>query len=103
VGKRILDLALGGFLIVLLAPLIAIVALAVLVTSGWPVFYGSERIGLDGRKFQMWKFRTMVRGARRRRGLRALEGNAPGARATTAHPLEDRERSARDGARSLPP
>src|SRR4029078_12436460 len=33
------------------------------VMSGWPIFYGSERIGLKGRRFQMWKFRTMVRDA----------------------------------------
>jgi lipopolysaccharide/colanic/teichoic acid biosynthesis glycosyltransferase len=59
-GKRILDAALGAVLTVVLAPLIALVAIAVLLTSGWPVLYGSERIGLDGRKFQMWKFRTMV-------------------------------------------
>jgi lipopolysaccharide/colanic/teichoic acid biosynthesis glycosyltransferase len=62
-GKRALDLVLGAMLAVVLAPLVALVALAVLLTSGWPVLYGSERIGLDGRKFQMWKFRTMVRDA----------------------------------------
>lgn len=62
-GKRILDLVLGVVLTVALVPLIAVVALAVLVTSGWPVFYGSRRTGLDGRPFQMWKFRTMVRDA----------------------------------------
>jgi lipopolysaccharide/colanic/teichoic acid biosynthesis glycosyltransferase len=36
------------------------VALAVLATSGWPVFYASERMGRNRRRFLMWKFRTMV-------------------------------------------
>jgi exopolysaccharide production protein ExoY len=62
-GKRIIDVVLGTLLFVALLPLIAAVAVAVLLTSGWPIFYGSDRLGLDGRKFQMWKFRTMVRDA----------------------------------------
>jgi len=59
-GKRVLDLTLGSLLGLIFLPLIALVALAVLVTSGRPVFYGSERIGYSGRRFLMWKFRTMV-------------------------------------------
>jgi lipopolysaccharide/colanic/teichoic acid biosynthesis glycosyltransferase len=59
-GKRVLDATLGPVLAVVLSPLIAGVALAVLVTSGRPIFYGSERIGQGGRRFVMWKFRTMV-------------------------------------------
>jgi len=62
-GKRALDLTLGLMLFVLALPLMCIVALAVLVTSGRPVLYGSERIGRDGRRFTMWKFRSMVRDA----------------------------------------
>lgn len=62
-GKRIFDLVVGAALLLALSPLLLIVAATVLVTSGWPIFYGSERIGQDGRRFQMWKFRTMVRDA----------------------------------------
>jgi lipopolysaccharide/colanic/teichoic acid biosynthesis glycosyltransferase len=62
-GKRIVDVTLGTLLLLLLLPLIAGMALVVLVSSGWPVFYRSSRVGLDGREFQMWKFRTMVRDA----------------------------------------
>jgi lipopolysaccharide/colanic/teichoic acid biosynthesis glycosyltransferase len=62
-GKRIFDVAAGTLLLLVLLPLIAAIALAVLVTSGRPVFYRSSRQGLDGRPFQMWKFRTMVRDA----------------------------------------
>jgi lipopolysaccharide/colanic/teichoic acid biosynthesis glycosyltransferase len=37
----------------------AVVALAILVTCGRPIFYRSERLGRDGQLFSMWKFRTM--------------------------------------------
>jgi lipopolysaccharide/colanic/teichoic acid biosynthesis glycosyltransferase len=62
-GKRVLDLvlALGG--LVLLAPLLALVALAIKLTSRGPVFYVQERIGRDGVPFPFIKFRTMVVGA----------------------------------------
>jgi lipopolysaccharide/colanic/teichoic acid biosynthesis glycosyltransferase len=59
-GKRALDATLGPVLALALVPLIVVVALLVLVTSGRPIFYGSERIGHRGRRFTMWKFRTMV-------------------------------------------
>ncbi len=62
-GKRIVDVTLATLLLIILLPLIAAVALVALVSSGWPVFYRSSRIGLDGCEFQMWKFRTMVRDA----------------------------------------
>jgi exopolysaccharide production protein ExoY len=62
-GKRVFDVFVGTALLILLSPLLLFVAAIVLVMSGWPVFYGSERIGRDGRRFQMWKFRTMVRDA----------------------------------------
>jgi lipopolysaccharide/colanic/teichoic acid biosynthesis glycosyltransferase len=62
-GKRPLDITLGTLLLLLTAPLMLCVAVAVLLTSGWPVLYASERIGRDGRRFSMWKFRTMVRDA----------------------------------------
>ena len=59
-GKRALDVVLGSLLALALLPLVAMVALAVLATSGWPVFYASERMGRNRRRFLMWKFRTMV-------------------------------------------
>jgi len=60
VCKRLLDLALvisGGLV---LAPLMCLLALIVLVTSGRPIFYSNPRIGRHGRRFAAWKFRTMV-------------------------------------------
>ena len=59
-GKRAIDIVLGSMLALALLPIIAAVAIAVLVTSGWPVLYASERMGRNRRPFLMWKFRTMV-------------------------------------------
>ena len=57
--KRVLDVALstGGLLVLL--PLLPLVALIIKMTDRGPVLYAQERMGLDGRPFRMWKFRTM--------------------------------------------
>lgn len=62
-GKRAMDIILAVPLLLLVSPIIGIAAIAVLVTSGWPVFYGADRQGKGGRQLRMWKLRTMVRDA----------------------------------------
>lgn len=52
-------------LIVVLSPVMAIIALAIVVDSGLPVFYRAERAGFRGKPFRIYKFRTMVRDADR--------------------------------------
>ncbi len=61
--KRAMDV--GGALVglVILGPVVAVVAVAILVTEGRPIHYHHTRIGLHGRPFTMYKFRTMVRDA----------------------------------------
>jgi len=44
-------------------PILAVTAIAIKISSRGPVFYSSERIGIDGEPFPMLKFRTMVPGA----------------------------------------
>jgi exopolysaccharide biosynthesis polyprenyl glycosylphosphotransferase len=61
--KRILDLILGTIALVLLSPLFLVIALAVKLQSDGPIFYSSERVGVRGRGFLCYKFRTMVRDA----------------------------------------
>jgi len=61
--KRLLDLLAALAALVLLAPLLAAVALAVLFESGRPVLFRQTRVGLGGREFGMYKFRSMVRDA----------------------------------------
>ena len=57
--KRAFDLALAAGVLVLLSPVMLGIALAVKLTSPGPILYRQDRMGLDGQRFQMLKFRTM--------------------------------------------
>lgn len=61
-GKRLVDLAVLAVVAVPAILVGAVCALAVRVTSAGPVFFRQERIGMNGRPFRVWKFRTMVAG-----------------------------------------
>lgn len=62
--KRALDIVVSLALLIVLAPLLIGVAIAIpLLSPGGPVFYQQERIGLNKRRFRIYKFRTMVPGA----------------------------------------
>ena len=61
--KRLFDVVFSSMVLLCGLPLLLAVAMAVKLTSKGPVFYRSERIGLDGQPFEMIKFRTMVDGA----------------------------------------
>jgi exopolysaccharide biosynthesis polyprenyl glycosylphosphotransferase len=61
--KRSMDLLGAAACLVLLAPLLTAIAIAVKVTSRGPVLFRQRRVGRDGRLFEMLKFRTMVDGA----------------------------------------
>lgn len=61
--KRILDLLLSSFLIIVLLPLLVCVTIIIKVTSEGPVFFLQPRIGYNGRIFTLYKFRTMVKDA----------------------------------------
>lgn len=65
VGKRALDLVLCTIALILMAPVLALLSLALWIESGNP-FYSQPRLGKDGRVFRMWKLRTMVIGADRK-------------------------------------
>jgi exopolysaccharide biosynthesis polyprenyl glycosylphosphotransferase len=57
--KRALDLCLAGALLALVAPLLALIAVALYLESGRPVLLRQARVGEHGRVFHMFKFRTM--------------------------------------------
>jgi Undecaprenyl-phosphate glucose phosphotransferase len=59
VFKRMFDLILGTLILVIVSPMILIISLLIKLTSKGPIFYRQERVGMDGRIFQMLKFRTM--------------------------------------------
>ena len=57
--KRLMDVVLAAVALVVLAPVMALVALAVRIDGGPGIFFAQERVGLDGRSFRVWKFRSM--------------------------------------------
>jgi Undecaprenyl-phosphate glucose phosphotransferase len=61
--KRGTDLVLATLGLIVLAPLLGGIALLIRLTSPGPVLYRQERMGLDGRSFEMLKFRTMTEDA----------------------------------------
>ena len=64
--KRGMDVVVSGTMLALLSPLLLLVAVAILLDSGRPVFFRQRRIGKDGKPFGMLKFRTMVNDAEER-------------------------------------
>jgi exopolysaccharide biosynthesis polyprenyl glycosylphosphotransferase len=71
VFKRILDVILSALGLLFLAPVFLIVAVLIKVTSEGPVFFLQNRLGLNKRRFRLYKFRTMVAEAERQQA--ALE------------------------------
>jgi len=61
--KRVLDIASALTAMAVAVPVLAVLALAITVTSGGPVLFRQQRVGRDGRPFTMLKLRTMVDGA----------------------------------------
>jgi lipopolysaccharide/colanic/teichoic acid biosynthesis glycosyltransferase len=62
-GSRMIDLVVGGIGTVLTAPVVAVLALAIRLESPGHPLYTQTRVGKDGELFQIYKLRTMVRGA----------------------------------------
>ena len=58
-AKRVGDVVLSAAVLIVLAPLLALVAVLVKATSSGPVVFRQERVGRDGRHFRMVKFRSM--------------------------------------------
>jgi len=65
--KRGFDLVGAGIMLLVVAPLMALIALAIKLDSPGPVFFRQERIGKAGRPFRIFKFRTMVPDAEERK------------------------------------
>ncbi len=57
--KRVVDTTLATCALIVLSPLLLAVAVAILVTTGRPIFYSQERVGQGGRLFRIIKFRSM--------------------------------------------
>jgi exopolysaccharide biosynthesis polyprenyl glycosylphosphotransferase len=69
VFKRALDLCGSAVLLLALAPVFAIVAGLIRLDSPGPVFFKQERVGMNKRRFQLFKFRTMVNDAEKQQQM----------------------------------
>lgn len=58
-AKRVFDVVVAGLTLLVAAPLMLAIAIAIRVDSSGPIFYRQERVGLRGRRFRIWKFRSM--------------------------------------------
>jgi exopolysaccharide biosynthesis polyprenyl glycosylphosphotransferase len=78
-AKRAIDVSVALLLMLLAMPVVAAIAVLIKLTSGGQVLYRQTRCGLNGRRFTLYKFRTMVEGAEdRQEELRHLnEMNGP--------------------------
>jgi exopolysaccharide biosynthesis polyprenyl glycosylphosphotransferase len=76
VAKRSLDIVGSALGLIIFSPVLAIIALSILITSGPPILFRQKRAGRDHVTFRMWKFRTMVRNADSQRSeLREATGD----------------------------
>ncbi|MCJ0902128.1 sugar transferase [Rhodococcus sp. ARC_M6] len=77
IAKTSFDFLFASLILLAISPVLLATAIAVKVTSSGPIFYKSERMGLDGQPFSMLKFRSMVQDADKR--VDALMKNNEGA------------------------
>jgi exopolysaccharide biosynthesis polyprenyl glycosylphosphotransferase len=61
--KRAFDLTASYTALTIISPLLLLIAITIKISSPGPIFYRQYRVGLKGRRFQVWKFRTMVNNA----------------------------------------
>lgn len=68
-AKRLIDICGSAFLLLAMAPLLMIVTVLIKLDSPGSVFYKQERVGLNKRRFRVFKFRTMVDGAEKQQPI----------------------------------
>jgi exopolysaccharide biosynthesis polyprenyl glycosylphosphotransferase len=78
-AKRVMDVLMASIGLIVLSPLFAAVAAAMIATEGRPVFFRQVRVGLQGRPFTIVKFRTMVADAEDRYAAIAALSDTSGA------------------------
>lgn len=64
-GKRLVDVVVAVLTVVVLSPVMVVISIAILISSGWPIIYKQNRVGRNCEDFVIYKFRTMVLNADR--------------------------------------
>ena len=77
VGKRMMDIVLCAIAMILAAPIMAVVALAIKLEDGGPVFFKQKRMTRNGREFDILKFRSMIVDAEKYAGAVLATDNDP--------------------------
>src|ERR1700758_3794260 len=75
--KRIFDIAFSVLVLLVTLPLSLVIAAAVRLSSPGPIFFAQERVGLNGRLFRMYKFRTMRVGSKEEGDTKWTSSNDP--------------------------
>jgi exopolysaccharide biosynthesis polyprenyl glycosylphosphotransferase len=68
IAKRALDVAVSSLILLACMPVFAVVALMIKLNSPGPVFFVQDRVGLNKRRFRLYKFRTMIMDAEQKMG-----------------------------------
>ena len=76
-GKRIVDIIGGVIGVIIFLLTIPFVSLAIIIETGFPVFYKQERLGKGGKPFMLYKYRTMIKDAEPDGEARAAEVDDP--------------------------
>jgi exopolysaccharide biosynthesis polyprenyl glycosylphosphotransferase len=74
--KRMVEFSISFIGVVILAPLIFIISILIKLESPGPVFYTQERVGKNGRRFKLFKFRSMVENAEEKGPVWAIENDS---------------------------
>lgn len=61
--KRVFDVTLAAAALIALSPLLLVISILIKLDTAGPLIFRQTRVGRDGRPLEMWKFRTMIRGA----------------------------------------
>lgn len=77
IAKRATDVLISLILLLFFSPIFLVIAIAIKLTSRGPIFYSQERMGLDGRTFNMHKFRSMRTDAESQTGAVWAQANDP--------------------------
>lgn len=75
--KRAFDICFAGLVLILVSPLLLVIATLVELDSWGPVFFKQERVGIDGKSFHVWKFRSMEVDAEQKTGPTWAKKNDP--------------------------
>jgi len=75
-AKRSIDIMVSALILLLALPILPLVAIAILIESGRPIFFRQTRVGYKGKTFELLKFRSMVQDAEKHGPQFAKQGDA---------------------------